>query len=60
MTGVVERAQAALELWDNTFGVEINVSYGMVAAEQAYRDAPELVRDLAAEVERLRAKAGES
>lgn len=54
MADLIERAKAALDAWDNTTGVTIEVTFGMVAAEEHYRNAPELVRDLVAEIERQR------
>jgi hypothetical protein len=54
VSGIVERAKAALDLWDSTIGVEITVLTGMVAAEDAYRNAPDLVRELVDELEDLR------
>ena len=53
MSDIVERAKVDLALWDATTGVVIEVRTGLVAAEDAYRNAPELVRELVAEVERL-------
>lgn len=52
---VTDRARAALQDWDRTYSVEIFVRDGMTASETHYRNAPELVRELLAEVERLRA-----
>jgi hypothetical protein len=54
MPDIIDRAKESLDLWDKTIGVEIEITYGMTAAEDAYRNAPELVRELVAEVERLR------
>jgi hypothetical protein len=54
MSDIVERAKEALELWDHTFDVTIEVNYGRTAAEDAYRNAPEMVRELLTEVERMR------
>jgi hypothetical protein len=59
MSDVVERANQSLDLWDHTSGVEIEILTGMVAAEDAYYNAPDLVRELVAEVERLREITGE-
>ncbi len=53
MSDLTDRAKQALELWDKTTGVEITVFTGMVDAEAAYYAAPELVRDLLAEIVRL-------
>ena len=53
MSDVVERAKDALSLWDKTIGVEIEITYGMEAAKEAYENAPEMVRELVAEIERL-------
>jgi len=47
------RARESLSLWDKTFGVTIEVYTGMNAAEDAYRNAPELVADLLARIEEL-------
>ncbi|MCV7247591.1 hypothetical protein H7J07_04875 [Mycobacterium koreense] len=53
---IIDRARASIELWAATPGVTIEVHTGMVAAEDAYRNAPELVSEMAAEIERLRAE----
>jgi hypothetical protein len=45
---LIEYAEAALQLWEDTPGVSIEVTYGQVAAEEAYRKAPELVGELVA------------
>lgn len=57
MTDLLDHAKAELALWDATSGVEISVLTGMTDAERAYRDAPETVRQLVAEVEKLRGAA---
>jgi len=50
------RARESLSLWDRTTGVAIEVYTGMVAAETAYREAPELVADLLGRIEELEAE----
>lgn len=47
------RARESLSLWDKTCGVTIEVYTGMCAAEDAYRNAPELVAGLLARIEEL-------
>lgn len=51
---LIDRAKAAIDIWDHTSAVEIEVLTGMVAARQAYYDAPDLVREMVAEIESLR------
>jgi hypothetical protein len=53
MSTLIERAEAALQLWENTPGVIIEVTYGRDAAEEAYRKAPELVGELVAALKEL-------
>lgn len=60
MSDIVDRAKAALELWDHTYNVSIEVHTGMYAAEDAYRNAPDMVSELVAEVKRLRKLIGQS
>ncbi|SIL61357.1 hypothetical protein [Mycobacteroides abscessus] len=52
MSELLDRAKASLHLWDGA-DVEMFVRYGYNEAETAYRQAPELVTQLIAEIERL-------
>lgn len=51
MSELLDRARESLRLWDGC-DVEMFVRYGYDDAETAYRQAPELVTQLIAEVER--------
>ena len=57
MSELISRAKRYIDLWDNTTCVEIEVLTGMVDARDAYYAAPDLVRELVAEVERLQSQA---
>ncbi|OHU64046.1 hypothetical protein [Mycobacteroides chelonae] len=54
MSELTDRAKESLHLWDGA-DVEMFVRYGYNEAETAYRQAPELVTQLVAEVEQLEA-----
>ena len=53
MSELINRAKRYINLWDNASCVEIEILTGMVDARDAYYAAPDLVRELVAEVERL-------
>jgi hypothetical protein len=52
---LLNRAKAYIDLWDKTSCVEIEILTGMEDAREAYYAAPDMVRELVAEVERLSA-----
>lgn len=52
---LINRAKRYIELWDKTTCVEIEVLTGMTDAREAYYAAPDVVRELVAEVEQLQA-----
>lgn len=53
MSALINRAKRYIDLWDKTTCVEIEILNGMVGARDAYYAAPDLVRELVAEVQRL-------
>lgn len=49
---LIAEAREALSLFDKTIDVRIEVRNGMTAAEDAYRNAPDLIRRLVTALER--------
>jgi hypothetical protein len=49
----VKRARSALNILNKTHSIDMFVTYGLNATEDAYRAAPEVIGGLVAEVERL-------
>lgn len=56
MSELIDRARESLRLWDGA-DIEMFVRCGYCDAETAYRQAPELVTQLIAEIERLEKRA---